>query len=413
MVIESLERVAESVTQRTAELLSAPVSLLDERGIVIASTEPGSVGVHFEASSLTRHHNQLRVPIRLDGQDGAVVVSAPPEGESISPRLAQALVDLVIDQTAVLARLPNQRELKDKFIHDLLHGTTADASDILREGQILGMDFTRPRAVILIDAADYILAREAALRAWDGARSAASQSGRMRASDALARRVQRVIGSVVRFFNLPDATICAYIGNGEVSVLKASTTQDLGPWTDCTEEDEPASPSWANLAALKRASGGLVSWLRRDLGADTNLGIGRYHPGVRGLARSYRDARAALTLGRRFRGENQVHCLDALGIAAFVGVSDERTKVDLATHLLSPLDQEHELLQTLRVFFEENCCPSLTAGRLSIHRNTLSYRLDKISSLTGLDPRRFDDAVQIRLSLVLRDLRDAPSERER
>jgi carbohydrate diacid regulator len=413
MVIESLERVAESVTQRTAELLSAPVSLLDERGIVIASTEPGSVGVQFEALGRARQLNHLHVPIRLDGQDGAVVVSPPPEGESISPRLARALVDLVIDQTAVLARLPNQGELKDKFIHDLLHGPTADASDILREGQILGMDFSRPRAVILIDAADYILAWGRARSAASQARSAASPAGRMSASDTLARRAQHVIGSVVRFFNLPDATICAYIGDGEVAVLKASTTQDLGPWTDRAEEDEPASPSWANLAALKRAGAGLVAWLRRDVGADASVGIGRYHPGVRGLARSYRDARAALTLGRRFRGENQVHCLDALGIAAFVGVSEERTKVDLATHLLSPLDQEHELLETLRIFFEENCCPSLTAGRLSIHRNTLSYRLDKISSLTGLDPRRFDDAVQIRLSLVLRDLRDAPSERER
>ena len=48
-------------------------------------------------------------------------------------------------------------------------------------------------------------------------------------------------------------------------------------------------------------------------------------------------------------------------------------------------------------------------NRLSIHRNTLSYRLDKIASLTGLDPRRFDDAVQIRLAVVLRSLRNNAS----
>ena len=34
------------------------------------------------------------------------------------------------------------------------------------------------------------------------------------------------------------------------------------------------------------------------------VGIGRYHPGIRGLARSYEDARAALALGRRFRPGN-------------------------------------------------------------------------------------------------------------
>jgi carbohydrate diacid regulator len=94
-----------------------------------------------------------------------------------------------------------------------------------------------------------------------------------------------------------------------------------------------------------------------------------------------------------------------LGIAAFVGVADESTKVDLAKYLLSPLDHEPELLATLDAFFVENCCPSSTAKRLSIHRNTLSYRLDKIFSLTGLDPRTFDDAVQMRLSLVLRSFK--------
>ena len=66
-------------------------------------------------------------------------------------------------------------------------------------------------------------------------------------------------------------------------------------------------------------------------------------------------------------------------MAAFVGVSDEATKIDLAKFLLGPLDHEPELLETLETFFQEDCCPSDTAKRLHIHRNTLSYRLNKIS----------------------------------
>ena len=49
-----------------------------------------------------------------------------------------------------------------------------------------------------------------------------------------------------------------------------------------------------------------------------------------------------------------------------------------------------------------------TAYRLGIHRNTLNYRLDKVATLTGLDPHRFDDAVQIRLALELRSLESKP-----
>lgn len=393
LMVGQVEQVARTVVERAAEVLCSRVSVIDDRRVVIASSESGAVGL---PSGLIHdpEADYARVPLRLGSASAEVIVDEPVNGEVIPPRLAQVLVELIINQTVVVDRLPNQHELKDKFIHDLLRRPVTDEATILREAQILGMDFAPPRAAILIDAGEYILAPQ--------------RSGRPELAEARSRRrAQLIIASIVGFFDLPNDTICAYIGNGEVAVLKASSTQDLVAWTDREGGQQPSSPSWADLGALKRASTALLARLRRDVNAPISVGIGRYHPGIRGLARSYQDARAALTLGRRFHGQNQVHCLDALGIAAFVGVSDESTKIDLATHLLSPLDHSEELLETLNVFFAENCRPSSTANRLSIHRNTLSYRLDKAASLTGLDPRQFDDAVQIRLSLLLRSLRCA------
>jgi carbohydrate diacid regulator len=330
------------------------------------------------------------VPLRLDARSGTVVIGAPRNAAVVPPRLARVLVELVINQAAVVDRLPNHHVLKDKFIHDLLRGSWDSEAAILREAQILGMDLAPARVVILIDAAEYILG---------------APPGEDHPPERLVRqRAQVVITSVVDFFHLPNATICAYIGEGEVAVLKASNKRDLSQWVTPEDAQVQANPSWANLAALKRASMALLAQLSRYVSAPLNLGIGRYHPGISGLARSYSDARAALSLGRRFHGPNQVHCLDSLGIPAFIGVSDEHTKLDLATYLLTPLDHEPELLETVRRFFDHDCSPSRTADALSIHRNTLAYRLDKIASLTGLDPRHFDDAVQIRLALALRSL---------
>ncbi len=390
IVTGRFERVADIVAERSAELLGARVTVVDDRGIVVAGSVPSDIGGQFVAPEADQPY--LRVPLRLDSLAGEVVVAQPMNGEPISPRLAQVLVELVINQTAVVDRLPNKHELKNKFIHDLLHGSLGDEATMLREAQILGMDLTPPRAVILIDASEYILAP------MNASQSEPSEA-RVR------RRSQLVIGTIVDFFELPNDTICAYIGNGEVAVLKASNKQNLATWLDRDDSQDAASPSWANLAALKRAGMALLTRLRLDTRASINLGIGRYHPGLGGLAGSYQDARAALSLGRRFHGQNRVHCLDGLGVAAFVGIPDEETKVDLATNLLSPLDHEPDLLTTLDAFFDLDCSPSAVSTQLSIHRNTLGYRLDKITSLTGLDPRRFDDAVQIRLALLLRSLR--------
>lgn len=393
-MVGSFPQVAEVIVQRLHRLLGVPVLVVDEQQVTISSSHLEWVGTAL-AHLPPLSPQTLNVPLHLYGQTGEVIVSDPTPQELISPRLARVLVELVVNQATVGIKLPNQHELKNKFIHDLLWGTVQDESDLLRESQILGMDFTRPRAVILIDAGDYLL-------------NLSPQRSPEAPNAQTWRSIQFIIGSIVNFFHLPDDTICAYIGGGEIAVLKASTTQDLAAWTDRKDMPGQATSSWANLAALKRASLGLLHRLRSDTHGSLNIGIGRYHPGIRGLARSYQDAKAALSLGRQFRGQNQVHCLDDLGIPAFIGISDENTKIDLARHLLSPLDQERDLIQTLEVFFRQNCCPSTTASQLSIHRNTLSYRLDKITSLSGLDPRRFDDAMQIRLALMLRSLRHDP-----
>lgn len=394
------ERIAKVVTERVAELLCAQVFMINQHSVAIASSKPELVGLSFNHITSKQASDYLRVPLRLEAQVGEVIVGQPLNGEVISPRLARAIVELVINQTAVIDALPNQQQLKNKFIYDLLHGLIDDEATVLRQAKLLGLDLSPPRAVILIDAAEYILGSSVG-----AVPPCPPQKREQETVEAqVRRRAQLVIGSVVGFFHLPNDTICAYIGDGEVTVLKASDTKNLGTWADCGDITEQSSSSWANLTALNRAAAALLVRLRGDTGASISIGIGRYHPGIRGLARSYQDARAALSLGCRFHDRNQVHCLDRLGIAALIGVADEQTKIELATYLLSPLDHEPELLATLDAFFASDLSPSSAASRLSIHRNTLSYRLEKIFSLTGLDPHRFDDAVQIRLALLLRRL---------
>jgi carbohydrate diacid regulator len=393
-ILRHLDPGVQAVARRASEVLSAPVRLVDHRGVVAGSSAVGEAGLLLEPGPNGHTADWVRVAVTLCGQEYDLLAGRPAAGETLSPRLVKAVAEMVITQVAVVDRLPGPHELKNKFIFNLLRGPLRDEGDILREGQILGMDLTRPRAVILVNVAAYVLAP-------DGPGQALNSQALVQRS---VLRARTVIGSIVKFFHLPDDTICAYMGDGEIAVLKASSTRDLAAWAEGVEELSGDAP-WANLRALKRAGAALLVRLRNDTRAAVSIGIGRYHPGIQQLARSYDDARAALTLGRTLYGVNRVHCLDELGVAAFVGLSDQRTKAELASHLLGPLDQQPDLLETLQVLFEENCSQSSTAQRLFLHRNSLSYRLDKIASLTGLDPRRFDDALQMRLALILRSLR--------
>lgn len=384
-------RMAESVTEKVAELLRAPVFVMSDSGGTVATSAPDMPRMVAGQLSGEGPHAYLRVPFKVGEYAGEVVVGASEEEQSVSPRVAQALVEMVINEMAVIDRLPNQHEVKNKLIFDLLHGRIQDEEQILTQARFLGMDLTPPRAVVLIDASEFLF-------------NARNGDGSQPESSRIQRQAQYIISSVVSFFHLSSETICAYIGEGTVAVLKATNTKNLSPWAGADRAADEVNNSWANLEALKRAATALLARLRNDTQSSISIAIGRYHPGLRGLAQSYRDARAALMLGRRLRGANRIHCLDDMGVAAFVGISDDRTKNELAQYLLGPLDHEPELLHTLSTFFAANCSPSATASDLAIHRNTLSYRIDKITALTGLDPRRFDDAVQIRLALLIRSL---------
>jgi carbohydrate diacid regulator len=389
-VANTFNQVAQLLAKKLSSLLQTAVFVSDAKQMVVASRH-WKTHLPYDRNGFDyplHSENFLRLPLHFQDQVGEVKIAPGLDGETLSPRHAQAFIDLVLSQVAD-PPVEEQQLYKNQVISNLLHGHFSDERIAFEQAHSLDIDFSPPRAVILIDATDFI---------------SSSNSGKNASSYAFQHYSQLIIDSIVTFFNLPDDTICADLGAGQFAVLKASDSKNLDPWaTHSLANTDDLCSSWTNLDALKRAGNALLKRLRTETGAAISVGIGRYHPGLLGLARSYQDAQVALRLGRQFNGQNRVYCLDDLGIAAFACVADERTKVELALHLLSPLDNEPELINTLNVFFNENCALSLTAKRLCIHRNTLTYRLEKITSLTGLDPRHFDEAVQIRLALLLQE----------
>lgn len=68
--------------------------------------------------------------------------------------------------------------------------------------------------------------------------------------------------------------------------------------------------------------------------------------------------------------------------------------------ILEKLNKYPELLETLKVFFENDASPVKTAKILKIHRNTILNRLNKIKDITYLDPKNFKDSVILYLIIT-------------
>ncbi|MEU6580404.1 helix-turn-helix domain-containing protein [Nocardia sp. NPDC046763] len=75
--------------------------------------------------------------------------------------------------------------------------------------------------------------------------------------------------------------------------------------------------------------------------------------------------------------------------------------------VLAPLDAQPLLTETLEVFVDTGFNQLATARLLTIHRNTVTYRLARVQELTGLDPHRPTDAMTLSAARIARRLETA------
>ncbi len=122
------------------------------------------------------------------------------------------------------------------------------------------------------------------------------------------------------------------------------------------------------------------------------------------VSRSYKEARMALNVGKIFFTDRQVIAYSSLGIGRLI----YQLPIPLCKMFIkevfegkSPDDFDEETLTTINKFFENSLNVSETSRQLYIHRNTLVYRLDKLQKQTGLDLRVFEDAITLKIALMV------------
>lgn len=114
--------------------------------------------------------------------------------------------------------------------------------------------------------------------------------------------------------------------------------------------------------------------------------------------------RGAIKLGRLFHAEKAVHLPWQLHLEQLLYSMDDREKRKFLDQLMKNAEHtalDAEMTTTLQAFFQNDCNISETSKALYIHRNTLLYRLDKFKQATGMDVRKFQDAVLVHMALLL------------
>ena len=111
------------------------------------------------------------------------------------------------------------------------------------------------------------------------------------------------------------------------------------------------------------------------------------------------EVRKLTELHRRFFVDKRGLTAWNVGFASLFLETGSNVGQDYISGALGQLNKE--LIETLRTFLEKDMSITDTARALYIHRNTLTYRLDRITELTGYNPRRVNGAVHLFIALWL------------
>ena len=145
--------------------------------------------------------------------------------------------------------------------------------------------------------------------------------------------------------------------------------------------------------------------LYEEMGIKTKIAVGGVVNAISELNVSYSQAETTFRMNNVLGSKGDIHSFKEY---VLIKMLEELPKHKLSENLQTLMDagakeifSDEEMILTAEEFLENSLNTSETSRKLYLHRNTLIYRLDKIEKATGLNIRKFSDAITFRLITIL------------
>lgn len=314
--------------------------------------------------------NLFALPIFLDDRHvGYVVVKTDPDQLALL-QVSSSLIALITAQ--YLESNKPKPDAIDIFITRMFHRTqTVEASEVEQMLDALGYNPMARRVAVCVELHGFY---QNYLHTLDDV-----ASNKRNLIEAKKSEILKLFNS---FFSRNKDNIVGYAGKDNFVVLKDLSTTNYDEFCDLVHKNYSQLSSPMKNVYIK----------------EVTLGIGLPATSALQLTASLSQAKQSLELGEKMFGQGAVYAYDDLGIMPLVISGSTEEKLEFASRIIKE-DLDEEMLETLDVFLEESMNLTQTSQRLKIHRNTVIYRLDRITEVAGRDPRVFVDAVELYLAL--------------
>lgn len=161
-----------------------------------------------------------------------------------------------------------------------------------------------------------------------------------------------------------------------------------------------------NPEELRAYAVGLEKRLAKISGREVRVAFGRPRRGAEKIMESYREARVALDLRERLHLDEACGFDDLRVDSVLLDLSQDSAGRLFAEDILRPLqgDSGGGLLEVAQTYVEAGGNLNEAARRINVHRNTMLYKLNRISRLLQRDIRDADTQFTVWLAIRLANL---------
>ncbi len=320
-----------------------------------------------EAQKMPGVYPGYTLPIQFFGKViGSVSIAGIPEEVERFGLLVQKQAEIMLREQAFLeSNMIRERALRDLVENVASYDGSRGMSELINmQGKELGVTLSRCKNVVIVE-----------MKSWK--------------DDSSENAYQAMLRELRAAFSHPRNVICPQ-RNRRVTVFV--TPNRPGTDEDVTSNIENAAKSFIENVGAK--------------GVTVDVVVGFPANDMNELAVSLRSARDAMRIGGLLKMEGVISAR-ALTSEALLDMLPVGRREEFAHRTLAGLEGRsdyEEMRDTFLGWCESPFASGEVADRLSMHRNSLQYRLKKIRTLTGKDPWNFKDAFELWAAFVLKNI---------
>lgn len=349
---ELVQQIVDSVQ----EVVGRDINFIDKRGIIIASTDAARIGDFHEAayevikkanSKIVENEEQyvgakkgINYPVWVNDKVIAVIgITGEPQDVGKYGFIIKKITEVLITEEQIKKNSKNQELLVRNMITSFLYSDMEEAEYLIEH---LHVDVKNKYAVMIIKM------------------NSSCAFHNLDRIEITVKDFYEQIGNLIHTYIYPNEFL-AFIDEKQYLYIKNNFT-----------------------SLKKRFEGNLT------------IGIG-IKENIYNIRKSYHYAKIANRTS--IAGKKTITFADDLNLELIIDSLDTNVVKNYTGKVLNGLsDSEQKLLS---LYFENDFSLKKTSEILFLHKNTVQCRLNKIMHETGLNPRKFQDAVVLYLALCM------------